>query len=341
MATPRHRNRSTLTATVLACSLMAAACSSPAEEGGSGAAPPSGSTTPGAVLLATAGPHRYADLDFEVVDVERRPDGPNDAGEDVDPSEDFVYLDVDVTSPVPGSERGVPYALVQIATSGGSAISPISAVDRDTGDPLLRSTTVVSGRTQTWTIAYAVDASDDLAGAWPQVAETGYEPTALGGPNVMDEAARRPVTVLDPVYDGPFALDEARIEVVDAWVSRELGTDDEGLPLDPYDGRRPKVGFVHLVVKFDVSCRQIGITVGGCGVSAGQVVVDGRPYGGEVHQVGSGPYDSTATNWATYPLPVGAKRAVIQINGGRTMQPEVVTDFVVDDLTAVAELTRP
>ena len=40
---------------------------------------------------------RFSQLDWTLLGAEIRPDGPGDDGEDVDPAEDFVYVDLEVS----------------------------------------------------------------------------------------------------------------------------------------------------------------------------------------------------------------------------------------------------
>ncbi|WP_353815626.1 RDD family protein [Agromyces sp. SYSU T00266] len=290
-------------------------------------------------IQVSEGPHRFSELDWAVVDIERRPIGPGEDAEDTDPSEDFLYADIDVSSAFPQVSLGAAYQWVTLSTPDGRVLEAEAAFDRGTRDPLGLETEIRSGRTEEWTIVFTVDARDDLDGAWFEVSQLGYEPTALGGPNVLDEAARIPIAVVNPVYDGPFSRDEATVEVVDVWVSRELGTIDNGQLMDAYDygSRRPEVGYAHLVIVFDVNCRLTGINTGGCNVSAGRVVADGTGLAGNLTGTGLDGYGSTVRHWATYPIPLGASEAVIEINGDTSGQ-DGTAPFEIEDLRALDSL---
>ncbi len=120
----------------------------------------------GGGILRGDGPTRFQELDYEVVAIERRPDGPDDQGEDSDPTEDWVYADVDITSTVNGVSFQIPYEFIALANGEGGSFLPSSAVHRGSGDPALASIGVEPNRTVELTLAYAVDAGDPLDGGY-------------------------------------------------------------------------------------------------------------------------------------------------------------------------------
>jgi len=306
-------------------------------------------------LLFSAEPVRFFELDWHITDVRRQPDDPQDNGEDLDPGEDFIHVDLEATNPLPSTGLGIPRQWVSLVDADGNDVADAEGNEQmvaryDSFEPpdpqrMTSSFGAPPGGTQQVTAVFSVPADYVFDGGWVKIEQPGYVPAALGGPTTVDEAARLPVGIADPVFDGPMALDEARIEIIDAWVSREIGTDNDGEMLNPSPysnpSRRPEVGHAHLIVHFEVTCRSTGINVGGCDLAAGHVVADGDPLPGSLSGPTLAGYEGTTPMWAAYPIPLDTTSAVVQISGAPSMNPDATTAFEITDLSALQSLSTP
>lgn len=284
-------------------------------------------------ILVDDRPTRFFELDWQIVGSQRRPDGPTDDGVDTDPTQDFVYVDIDVTSPLEDASISIPVEWLSLVDAEGQSVRPVSASDRESGSRISTFIDARPNRTVRLTAVFAVDASDSFDGGWVELDQDGYLSAALAGPAQTDEAARLPVSFGTTTYSGPYSRDAATIEILEAAWSRELGLEDDGFFIEsPYNfSRRPPVESAWLLVHFELTCERTGGDTGGCNVGGGQVVVDGQAVDGSAIN-GRTSYDATDDYWAAYPVPIDAKSVVVEIASRGGLEDGGKTSFVVTDL---------
>lgn len=300
-------------------------------------------------LFVADEPTRFFEYDWQVVDVRRSPvlseevesrewEIVEPGAPDPDPSDDYVFVDIDVTNPLDSGGFGIPRDWLTLVDASGVGVKPFRAFGRESRRDEAR-LGAENNRMGGFTVSFRIDAESSLEGGWVEIEQPGYEPAAFGGPSAMTEAARLPATFESTTYDGPFSRDEASVEIVEAYWSRELGLEDDGTLIDSPDNssRRPPVGHVWLLVHFDVTCRLTGINTGGCNVYGGAVDVDGRLINGSTVN-GTGPYAATSSHWAAYAVPTDAESVNLEIGEPAKA---INTDFAVADLDPLRSLARP
>lgn len=304
----------------------------PAEEEPDAASdnPSSGGDT-GLILSDT--PTRFSELDWTVATAQRRPDGPRDDGEDTDPTEDFIYADLEVTNPLDGLTFTIPFEWLTVVHPDGRAFRAESAINAGTGNNSLGLDEVEPNRTLRLTVAIAIDAADDFDGGWFALDEDRSPAAAMAGPEAIDETIRIPSSVDNPSYVGPWTLAQsetlarAEVEVLEVAWARELGVDEQGQLITRYDfnTRRPPLGSALLLARYDVTCTENL----GCNVFAPQVTVDGNTADGSmiIESISQG---ETGSYWAGFPV-AGDAQSVSFTLGGET-------NFAVTDLSGLKEL---
>ena len=302
----------------------------PAEEEPDAASdnPSSGGDT-GLILSDT--PTRFSELDWTVATAQRRPDGPRDDGEDTDPTEDFIYADLEVTNPLDGLTFTIPFEWLTVVHPDGRAFRAESAINAGTGNNSLGLDEVEPNRTLRLTVAIAIDAADDFDGGWFALDEDRSPAAAMAGPEAIDETIRIPSSIDNPSYVGPWqAVASAEVEVLEVVWARELGVDELGALIVRHDfnSRRGPVDGALLLARYEVTCREF---VGGCNIFNPQVTVDGSVADGSMlNELLS--RDESGTFWAGMPVPGGAELVSFTIGGE--------TNFVVTDLSGLRELTQ-
>lgn len=278
------------------------------------------------------GPTRFYEIDWTIVETWRWPDGPFDDGEDVDPSEDFIYVSVDAVLPVDSVSLGIPWQWFSLVRPDGAEFQPIAAYERSNFDGVGTRIDFEPNRVREFTVTFPVDARDDFTGGYVELDQPGFEPAALGGPDAVDETRTIPVTFESTRYEGPFSRDEGVVEIDEAYWARELGTFDDGTLIDePWlsGSRRPEFDSVFLVVGFSVTCIQVSINTGGCNVQVDDFDIDGElKAGGNLN--GSVGYDNTKQFWTVVSVPVDAEAVSVRLGGD--------SSFEVSDLAPLAEL---
>lgn len=291
----------------------------------------------GSGLLITDESVQFSLLDWRVLGAEVRSDGPGDDGEDADSSEDFVYVDLEVSSPAPTIGLEVPVEWVAVVDAQGTLHRAVSTDSSDSRIAVEPQETVEV----TAVIPVAADTSFD--GGWIELDQEGRLSAALGGPRLVDEAARLPAAFDTTTYEGPLSRDAASVEVLDAFWSRELGLDSTGVPLEaPAPGTfRPAEGHVFLLVHYEITGDLVNADTGGVNYGAGLVVVDGEGASGAGTSDGLVDYDETEDAWAVYEVPVDAQTVTVEIcdctpfdDGGRT-------SFNITDFGPLDQLATP
>lgn len=294
----------------------------------------------GAGILVADEPVRFAELDYQVVDTRRSAVRDNPAGntnsaetlEDPDPSEDWVFVDLDVSNPTQTGDLGASSDHLSLVTPDGTSLRPSETFDRNSGR--YRDFYAEPNRTREFTAVFAVDADVSFDGGWLELDQQGYLPAALGGPLTASEQDRNAATLETTSYAGPFSRSEAEIGIVEAYWSRELGPTDDGrlIGSPSNSSRRPPVDHAWLIVHFDLTCIQgDSANTGGCNVASGAVNVDGRRSPGSFLN-GLVGYGMSEDFWAAYPVPFEADSVVLQIGEPGT---GASADFVVTDLGAL------
>lgn len=343
---PRYR----LVAVLTAFALFAVACAGDDQDNAAdtvGIEDPNGAsaddranevTGEGSGLLITDEPVRFSQLDWRVLGAEIRPDGPGDDGEDIDPTEDFVYVDLEVSSPAPTIGLKVPVGWVGVVDAQGTLYRAASTDDRYESR-----IDVEPQETVERTAVIPVASGTSLEGGWVELDQEGRLPAALGGPRVVDEAARLPVTFDTTTYEGPLSRDAARVDILEAFWSRELGFDSTGAPLEPptHGTMRPAEGHVFLLVHYEITGKQVSANTGGVNHGAGLVIVDGEGELGADTSDGLVDYDETEDAWAVYEVSVNAQSVTVAICDCTPFDDGGQTNFNVTDFGPLEQLATP